>query len=82
METTANTVSVEMRQFMAKVLGKDAKVYYWSDSEPLLKQIKLIDRKYPDIFTANRMAKVHGGSNPDKWWWVDGKFNPADFCTR
>ena len=28
------------------------------------------------------MAKVHDVSNPDEWWWVDSKNNPADFCTR
>ena len=71
-----------MKEFMVKVLGKKAIVYYWSDSELSLKQIKLIDQKYPDIFTANRMCKVHGSSNPDEWWWVDSKSNPADYCTR
>merc|ERR1712015_453710 len=28
------------------------------------------------------MFKIHGGSDPDEWWWVDSKSNPADYCTR
>merc|ERR1712237_162119 len=34
------------------------------------------------VFFANRLSKIHSGSDPQQWRWVDSSNNPADHCSR
>ena len=58
-----------------------ARVFFWTDSEIVIKQIHNSKVKYGP-FHRNRLSKIHSVSTPDMWRHVEGKLNPADICSR
>merc|ERR1712002_741878 len=60
---------------------ENKKVYFWSDSECVIKQIR--DRKSRfETYVANRLSKIHADSEVEEWHYVPTKQNPADFTSR
>ena len=73
---------IQLKQFVNKTLKLQEKnIRLWSDSEAALKMIYNPSHPRP-VFFANRLSKIHAGSTPEQWRWVDLSNNPADHCSR
>ena len=81
-ELTAATAASEFYvSLLEESDEKYARVYFWSDSECVLKQIK--DTKMrQDTFVANRLSKIRANTNVSDWHYVKTKNNPADIVSR
>ena len=74
--------AVQLKRFVGKTIKLDNLVVrFWSDSESALKMIYNPAKPRP-VFFANRLSKIHSGSDPQQWRWVDSSNNPADHCSR
>ena len=74
--------AIQLKRFVNKTLNLQEKnIRLWSDSEAALKMIYNPSRPRP-VFFANRLSKIHAGSTPEQWRWVDSANNPADHCSR
>ena len=56
-------------------------VKFWTDSLTILKYIKNDDGKY-HRFVANKVSFIRNFSNPENWYYVPTKLNPADIISR
>ena len=56
-------------------------VYYWTDSETVLKYICNSTARF-QTFVANRVALIKEGSQVSQWRYIETKANPADACSR
>ena len=69
----------------AKVLRKELKLttkeYFWTDSSIVLGYIKSETLRFK-VFVANRVQRIRAGSDPNQWFYVEGKQNPADDGSR
>ena len=81
LEMVAAAKAVEKRLFVERSVGKFNKVYHWSDSFSVIKQIRDTTTRFK-IFFANRLSKIHAASAVLEWRFVDGTSNPANFCSR
>ena len=82
LEMAAAVKISEIRQFCERaVRRKFTRVFLWSDSEAVLKMIFDSTKKYL-AFYSNRLSKIHATSKNSEWNKVDGKDNPADYCSR
>ena len=70
---------------LAKVLRKELKLttkeYFWTDSSIVLGYIKSETLRFK-VFVANRVQRIRAGSDPNQWFHVEGKQNPADDGSR
>ena len=81
LELAACLKAVELRLFVEAALGRKFKVFFMTDSECSLKFI--YDPKTPHkAYFANRLSKIHAGSSPNEWSYVDTKSYPADHVSR
>ena len=81
-EIVAAEKAVQLKRFVNKTINLEEHVVrLWSDSEAALKMIYNPSRPRP-VFFANRLSKIHSGSNPQQWRWVNSANNPADHCSR
>ena len=80
--STSAEKAVQLKRFVGKTINLDnIVVRFWSDSESALKMIYNPAKPRP-VFFANRLSKIHSGSDPQQWRWVDSSNNPADHCSR
>ncbi|XP_054717305.1 uncharacterized protein LOC129226700 [Uloborus diversus] len=56
-------------------------IFYWTDSEIVLHWIKGSNEKWKQ-FVSNRIAEIHGLSDPNSWGHCESKINPSDLITR
>ena len=56
-------------------------VYFWSDSQTVLKYIKNKNQKF-SAYIVHRGNETKSNSNIGDWYYVAGKINIADQCTR
>lgn len=56
-------------------------VRYWCDSQTVLKYIKNEESRF-QRFIANKVSFIRSHSNPDQWYYVPSKLNPADLISR
>ena len=58
------------------------KTTVWNtDSQTVLQWINSQTCKF-DVFTGNRMGKIHRETDPTQWRHVAGVYNQADACSR
>merc|ERR1712002_586752 len=82
LELVAAVRAVKMRNKVENDLGtKFPKVYLWTDSEVVIKQLRDYTTHFP-AFVANRLSQIHAGSTDEEWRYVDTSQNPADLCSR
>ena len=55
--------------------------YFWVDSEIVIKYVQNESRRF-HVFVANRVGIIHELTNPDQWYHISGKENPADVVSR
>ena len=56
-------------------------IYSWSDSQTVLKYIKNENQRF-SAYIMHRVNKIKSNSNIADWYYVPGKMNIADQCTR
>ena len=56
-------------------------IYFWSDSQTVLKYIKNENQRF-SAYIMHRVNKIKSNSNIADWYYVPGKMNIADQCTR
>ena len=81
-ELTAGAVaSIFFVKFTEEVDEKPEEVFFWTDSQCVLKQIR--DRKLRhQTFVANRLSLIRTNTDVKDWHYVDTKSNPADLASR
>ena len=82
LELTAATSMVKINSVLQRELQTPIdKVYYWTDSETVLKYICNTTARF-QTFVANRVALIKDGSQTSQWRHIGTKANPADACSR
>ncbi|XP_063959911.1 uncharacterized protein LOC135155123 [Lytechinus pictus] len=82
LELTAATLSAKSSTFLKSELEYDSvKEFFWTDSKVVLGYIKNEARRF-HIFVANRVQTIREQTDPDAWYYVDTKENPADGASR
>ena len=82
LELTAALLSVNMSTFLAKELQYDhIEEFYYTDSKVVLGYISNESKRF-HVFVANRVQQIRDHTNPDQWYHVDSKENPADLASR
>ena len=82
LEVAAAEKAVELRLWLERALKKKFdRVIFWSDSEAALKMIFDRQSKFK-IYYANRLSKIHAGSDVREWRYVESENNPADYNSR
>ncbi|XP_076858013.1 uncharacterized protein LOC143512031 [Brachyhypopomus gauderio] len=82
LELTAAVVSVKMSNMLKEELASlEAEEFFWTDSKVVLGYIKNEARRF-HTFVANRVQRIHLGSNPRQWRYVASNENPADHASR
>ena len=82
LEVAAAEKAVELRLWLERALKRKFKrVILWSDSEAALKMIFDRTSKFKAYF-ANRLSKIHAGSDVREWRYVNSEDNPADYNSR
>ena len=56
-------------------------IYFWSDSQTVLKYIKNQNQRF-SAYIMHRANEIKSNSNIADWYYVSGKMNIADQCTR
>ena len=81
-ELTAATAASEFYlTLLAETEEKYGRIFFWTDSECVLKQIR--DTKLrQDTFVANRLSKIRANTNVSDWHHVETINNPADIASR
>ena len=62
-------------------MGKFDEVILWTDSECVMKMINDTTTRFK-LFYANKLSKIAAASSEEEWKHVEGKSNPADYCSR
>ena len=81
LELIAATLSVQLAKVLRKELKLTTKEYFWTDSSIVLGYIKSETLTFK-VFVANRVQRIRAGSDPNQWFHVEGKQNPADDGSR
>ena len=82
LELQAAVLGVRMKETIVKSLDiPKIKVYFWTDSQIVLKNITNESRKFP-IFIMNRLNEIRISTDIDQWRFIPGELNPADDATR
>lgn len=82
LELCAAELLVELMKKVKKAIDtRISAVRYYSDSEITLAWIKKESHNWK-TFVANRVAKIRSQSDPNNWFYVNTKHNPADFASR
>ena len=81
-ELCGAVIGVRLRQTIVEELDLEFScVMHITDSQIVRCQIQKESHGFK-TFTANRIAEVQTKSDPNEWWWVASKDNPADLTTR
>ena len=82
LELVSALKGVDLSRAVSKSIQERIKeVWYWSDSNCVLTQIRDKTSSYKS-FVANRLSKIHKKTDVDQWNFVDSNLNPADHCSR
>ena len=82
LELSAAVMAVQVDSMLRRELGLEIKgSTFWTDSQLVLQYIRNRSKRFL-TFVANRVAVIHGGSNPDQWRHVRTDDNPADDASR
>ena len=82
LELQAATLAVRLFNTIKNEMDiKVSTVRFWTDSKMTLQYIRNHSKQLK-TFVSNRVAEIHEHSDPQNWFHIDGKENPADDCTR
>lgn len=82
LELCGAVIGVRLRQTIVEELDIEfSSVMHITDSQIVRCQIQKESHGFK-TFTANRIAEIQTKSDPNEWWWVPSKDNPADLTTR
>ncbi|XP_033103930.1 uncharacterized protein LOC117106642, partial [Anneissia japonica] len=81
LELTAAVMAARLTETVLAELGDISDVYYWTESQTVLKYIQNTSRRFK-IFVANRVAVILNLSKPSQWMYVRTSNNPADEASR
>nr|XP_039258111.1 uncharacterized protein LOC120334671 [Styela clava] len=82
LELTAALVSVRVGVMLRQELNfVNIKETYWTDSKVVLGYVSNDSRRF-HIYVANRVQEIRDHSEPNQWFYVDTKNNPADDASR
>ena len=57
------------------------RIRFWTDLQITLCYIKKLSRKF-SVYIINCLNEIRVNSNVEEWFFIPGKPNPADHCTR
>ncbi|XP_071848188.1 uncharacterized protein [Apostichopus japonicus] len=82
LELQAAVLAVKVDSLLRRELALEfAKSYFWTDSEIVLKYIHNDSRRF-HVFVGNRVSLIREFSDPQQWFHIETKANPADLVTR
>ncbi|XP_071830918.1 uncharacterized protein [Apostichopus japonicus] len=82
LELQAAVLAVKVDSLLRRELALEfAKSYFWTDSEVVLKYIHNDSRRF-HVFVGNRVSLIREFSDPQQWFHIETKANPADLVTR
>jgi hypothetical protein len=82
LELTAAKLAVIIKCTLEKEIDFDiSRIFFWTDSTVTLKYINNTTKRF-QRFVANRVAFIHERTEPDQWFYVFSKQNPADYASR
>ena len=82
LELTAAVVATRVNKMLLRELTLPIdETYYWTDSMTVLRYIRNESARF-HTFVANRVSVIREESNPEQWFYVPTKENPADDCSR
>ena len=82
LELSAAVKSVDLlKSIQSSMMERFTDIWLWSDSNCVINQIRDRSKNYK-TYVANRLSKIHKGSDERDWHFVDGELNPADLCSR
>ena len=82
LELVAALKAAQLKQFLESALGRKLPiVFFWFDRKPVVKQIYGTDLPNKS-FSMKRLTKIHSASEANDWFYIPGKMNPADYCSR
>ncbi|KAA3678204.1 uncharacterized protein DEA37_0001069 [Paragonimus westermani] len=78
MELTVAVLAAGLTEYIRRELLMEVKsVPLWTYSIIVLRFIRETSNEI-GMSVVNRLSSIHDLSNPDYWWYVDTKSNPAD----
>ena len=82
LELSAAVLGVQLSKFIQREMDLPIHtVFFWTDSTAVLQFINNTQKRF-NTFVANRLLKIHNGSSPDQWHYVNTFHNPADVLSR
>ena len=82
LELSAAVLGVQLSKFIQREMDLPINtVFFWTDSAAVLQFINNTQKRF-NTFVANRLLKIHNGSSPVQWHYVNTCHNPADVLSR
>ena len=82
LELQAAVVSVRIGERILREVGvKFSKIYYWTDSEVVLKYIFNEEKRFT-VYVGNRVAEIREKTQLEQWRYCPSQFNPSDDASR
>ena len=82
LELQATVLAVRLRnKTLDEIDIKTDSIRFWTDSQITLCCMKNLSKKF-SVYIMNRLNEIRVNSNVEEWFFVPGKLNPADHCTR
>ena len=82
LELAAATTSARMSEFVWNELEyPEIKDFFWTDSQVVLGYISNEAKRF-HVYVANRVQQNRDLTDPNSWFYVDTKSNPADEASR
>ena len=82
LELQAAVLSVQVSELVQREIDMSfSKIYYWIDSEVVLKYIGNEEKKFC-VYVGNRIAEIREKSKVQQWKYCQSKENPGDDASR
>ena len=82
LELAAATTSARMSEFVRNELEyPEIKEFFWTDSRVVLGYISNEAKRF-HVYVANRVQQIRDVTDPNSWFYVETKSNPADEASR
>ena len=82
LELAAATTSASMSEFVRNELEyPEIKEFFWTDSQVVLGYISNEAKRF-HVYVANRVQQIRDLTDPNSWFYVETKSNPADEASR
>ena len=82
LELAAATTSARMSEFVRNELEyPEIKEFFWTDSRVVLGYISNEAKRF-HVYVANRVQQIRDLTDPNSWFYVETKSNPADEASR